>query len=234
MSVPVMWHQTPWGGIETHAGLPETLRRADDLLGDHSILDDLLVVVDVVQEQVERSNPLPKSAFDPIPFLPCDEAGHKVEREDTFLAALVAVDVERNAQVHQVPLSGFVVAQEVTFGERVDPVHQAAELRARRAVGEEKLVVKAAGVVGPEPHCTVSVVGAPHRPAESRRSQPAPNESLRRWGRRVTVPVNLRLTQGRSQFEPICFLRSTNPQGVVCSRNVHSRMGTGDFGRLSS
>ena len=64
-----MWHQMPFGGLMPDALRPVEGRRADDLLGDDPVLDDPLLVVDVVDEQVERVDALLQAALDPVPLL---------------------------------------------------------------------------------------------------------------------------------------------------------------------
>ena len=65
-SVPVMWHQMPRGGF-----MPDALRAeatspsAMHVARDDAVLEDLLVVVDVVDEQVQRVDALLEAALDP-------------------------------------------------------------------------------------------------------------------------------------------------------------------------
>ena len=63
-----MWHQTPLRRVQALALRQIGLGRRDQLLGDDAVLDDLAVVVDVVDEQVERVNPLLQPALDRSPI----------------------------------------------------------------------------------------------------------------------------------------------------------------------
>src|SRR6185503_12629152 len=94
-------HQIAAGDVAPHA-----LRRIDadalraierrgthDLLGDDTVLDDLLAVVDVVDELVERVDALLQPALDPVPLLRRDDARHEIEGEGALGAGRVAVDV---------------------------------------------------------------------------------------------------------------------------------------------
>ena len=95
---------------------------------------------------------LPQAPVDPLPLLGRDQTRHEVEREDLLLAAVIPVDVERDAHVHQIALGGALPSLEVPLGEGVDPVHEEAEPAARRAIGMEYLVVESFRVVGVEIH----------------------------------------------------------------------------------
>ena len=123
--------------LQPDALLAEPLGGEDDLFGNDTVPNDLAVVVDVVDEQVQRVDALPQAPVDPVPLLGRDQARHEVERKDLLLAAVIAVDVERDAHVHQVALGGALPSLEVPLGQGVDPVHEEAELAARRAVGME-------------------------------------------------------------------------------------------------
>ena len=72
--------------------------RAEDELGRHDPgLEDLLVVVDVVEEEVERAEPLLEAALDHLPLVGRHDPRHEVEREDPLGAGIVAVDGEADA-----------------------------------------------------------------------------------------------------------------------------------------
>jgi hypothetical protein len=59
------------------------------------IPEDALAVVDVVDERVERPNPLLQAALDPRPFLGADDSRDQVERERALRAGRVAVEAYR-------------------------------------------------------------------------------------------------------------------------------------------
>ena len=60
-------------------------------------LEDLLLVIDVVQEQVQRVHALAQPAFEQLPFGRRDDARHDVERDQPLGAAVLAVDGEGDA-----------------------------------------------------------------------------------------------------------------------------------------
>ena len=64
---------------------------------NYSVFYDLLLVIDVVQEKIQRRDPLNQAAFKILPFLRRNDARHQVEGKNTLRAARVAIDVERNA-----------------------------------------------------------------------------------------------------------------------------------------
>ena len=88
-----------------------------------------------------------QAAFDPVPFVCRHDARDQVERKDSFRARRVAVDVERDAELQQQPLGGMLVAEQLAVGERLNDLLHQLEVRPRRAVLLEHLVVKAFGLV---------------------------------------------------------------------------------------
>jgi len=68
------------------------LRVAQDLLGRHMArLDDLLAVIDVVDETVQRAHPLRQALFHLGPFVRRDDARDQVERDQAFVARVLRV-----------------------------------------------------------------------------------------------------------------------------------------------
>ena len=68
---------------------------AEDLGGrDDAVLEDLLLVVEVVEEQVERGDALDEPRLEPRPLVRRDDPRDQVEREDAFRALGVVVDGE--------------------------------------------------------------------------------------------------------------------------------------------
>ena len=55
-------------------------------LGDDLFLEDALLVVDVVQEEVQRADALLQAAFQQSPFVRRDDARDQVEGENPFRA----------------------------------------------------------------------------------------------------------------------------------------------------
>ena len=74
-----------WAALSTYSS-------RDDLL-----LEDALLVVNVVQEKVQRADALGQAALQEVPFVRRDDARDQVERENLLRALAVAVDGERDA-----------------------------------------------------------------------------------------------------------------------------------------
>ena len=76
----------------------ESVIAADHVLGDAPGLDDLLPVIDVVQESVDRAHPL----FDPArqlePFRSRYDARDDVEGDQAFLGLGPPIDIEGDAR----------------------------------------------------------------------------------------------------------------------------------------
>ncbi len=72
-------------------------RFPDELLRDHAIAQDVLLVVNVVQEKIERGDPLGQAAFHQVPFAPRDDARDEVERENPLRALVVVINRKGHA-----------------------------------------------------------------------------------------------------------------------------------------
>ncbi len=100
-------------------------------------------------------DPLLQAPFDAVPFVCRHDARDQVEGKDPFRARRVAVDVECDTELQQQPLGGMLVAQQLAVGERLDDLLHQLEVRPRRTVLLEHLVVKAFGLVCGELHSPV-------------------------------------------------------------------------------
>src|SRR5262245_57975088 len=69
----------------------------DELRWDNAFGEDASLVVDVLEEQVDRGQPLSQAAFERIPLTTCQDPGQQVERENPLRALIVSIDGERNA-----------------------------------------------------------------------------------------------------------------------------------------
>ncbi len=92
---------------------PARRREADHLLKPRGVIaeqalrhparaDDLLPVIEVVDEGIERADPLFDPAFQPPPFARADDARHGVERDEPLLGLVLAIDVEGNSRLAEV------------------------------------------------------------------------------------------------------------------------------------
>ena len=69
----------------------------DDFGRDDPVLDDTLLVVDVVEEEIQRRDALDETGLNMLPLASGHDAREGIEREDAFRAFLVSVDRERDA-----------------------------------------------------------------------------------------------------------------------------------------
>jgi hypothetical protein len=100
----VIAHQVAPDDVRVHAerrldptDLAAVPRRSEHQLGrDETAREDLLLVVDVMEEQVERANALLEPALDPFPLLGEDDPRDQIEGHDLFEAARILVHRERD------------------------------------------------------------------------------------------------------------------------------------------
>ena len=108
-----MWHQMPPGGFRPTHCFRKLLAVSDDLGGDDAVLDDLLLVVDVVDEEVQRVDALLEAPLDPVPLGRRHDARDEIEGKDPLGAGAVAVDVERDPHVQERALGRLLPAQQL-------------------------------------------------------------------------------------------------------------------------
>ena len=75
----------------------EVLGRQHIIRRDDPVLQDPLLVVDVVEEEIQRGDALDEAGLEFFPFGGGDDAGQEVEREDALRALGIAVNVEGDA-----------------------------------------------------------------------------------------------------------------------------------------
>src|SRR6185369_13813529 len=85
---------------------------------NRAVLENLLIVIDIVDEGVERMDPLLEPAFDVVPLGRADDARDQVEGKDALGTLVVPIDVERDAELQEEPFPGMLVTQELSAGER--------------------------------------------------------------------------------------------------------------------
>ncbi len=90
------------------------LGRIHEFGGDDTVADNVLVVIDIVQEPVQRIHPLDESFLQNRPVGGADDTGYGVEGKQLFLEGAVLVNAETNPKtlqptVHRIPtLNQFV------------------------------------------------------------------------------------------------------------------------------
>ena len=115
---------------------------ADHLFGDDFVLENLLVVIDIVDELVQRVDALAEPAFDPVPLLGANDARDQVEWKDALRAGGVAVDVERDPHLQQQTLGRTLAAEKLPFFKRLNRFQEKTGLRPGTSPAFEHLVVK--------------------------------------------------------------------------------------------
>src|SRR5258708_7762011 len=96
------------GGIIAPHG-PEVSRAGFDEFEWHDlVLDDLLAVINVVQEKVERLDALLEPGLQNFPFADVNDAGDGVKREDLLGSFLAAVDRKGHAPLKEPELGAFL------------------------------------------------------------------------------------------------------------------------------
>ena len=138
--------------VNAHALRAESCRCQREVLRDDAVVQDALVVVDIVDEHIQRAYTLFEPALQPIPILCTHHSRHHVEWQDALPAARVAVDVEGDAHEHQVALRRRLSALELAIVHRLYTLDQRPRLRARHAVGLHQLIVEALGLIVIEVH----------------------------------------------------------------------------------
>jgi hypothetical protein len=145
----------PHTARRSHAGAlhrAECLCRLNHVGGNDTRLDDGLVVIDVVDEPIQREDALLETAFDRVPLRGRHDPRHEVEREDALGTRAVTVDVERDAHLHQRAFGRTLTTEQLAVGQRVDELDQRARERSGHAARFEHLVKEPTRLVLDEPH----------------------------------------------------------------------------------
>ena len=135
--------------------------RAEDEVGRHDPgLEDLLAVVDVGEEEVERAEPLLEAALDHLPLVGRHDPGHEVEREDAVGAGVVAVDREPDALRQEEGVGDPDPLSELGGAHRREALREQPVMRPRPArtfehLIEERSEVVAGGQAAVGPGCDI-------------------------------------------------------------------------------
>ena len=119
----------------------------DHIHRHHAVLDDLTLVVDIMQEQVERGETLAQAALDRRPFAPGDDARDQVVGEDAFGALRAAVDGESNALVEERQVCRALAAVQFVRRQGEKVLVEALVMLPRLAARSQELIVCPSGVV---------------------------------------------------------------------------------------
>jgi hypothetical protein len=103
----------------------------DEVARDDAFVQDPPVVVDVLEEEIERRDALAKALLKLVPLGAQDDAGQKVRRNDLFRRFLVAVDGEGDALVQKGLLTRLLPANEFLGGKDCECFVEALGVRSR-------------------------------------------------------------------------------------------------------
>jgi hypothetical protein len=106
-----------FGHVEIDEFAPKMFAGKDVVCGDDTVLDDLLLVINIVQEEVQGRNPLHQPALQEFPFLGRDDARHQIKGKNPLRPLRVAIDVEGDAlaqegQIDRMPFVGELLGAE--------------------------------------------------------------------------------------------------------------------------
>ena len=143
-------------GIERHADaahLPQIVFRAiDEIARHHAVVQDLAVVVDVLEERVERHDSLLQAALELVPFRPRHDARQQVGRDNLLRRLLVAIHRERDALMQERALAHLLAQFELVHRQGAERVVEIFGVAPRQAVLPEHFVVGRPELIGGEGH----------------------------------------------------------------------------------
>lgn len=140
------------GHVESHELTAEMLRPEDVVWRDDPVLEDFLIVVDVVQEEIERRDALDQSLLDRLPLAVGNDARHQVEREDALGSLIVVVDREGDAPAHEGQVDCRLLPFVLGLVEMTEMVGDTRVVGSHGTRFVEHLVAKIAAVVGLQGH----------------------------------------------------------------------------------
>jgi len=123
--------------------LRAVLRVAENLFsGNYARFENLLVVVNVVNEGVERAHALLQAGLEPNPFFQRQDAGHDVEGDEALGAFVLTVHGEGDADAMEEGVGlGALLCQ--SFGGLMgEPLGVAQVVRAGGAIGQGHFVIR--------------------------------------------------------------------------------------------
>jgi hypothetical protein len=161
-----------------HVGA-EVLRRGDNRGGHQPILDELLLVVDIVDEQVQRGGALDQARLDALPFLARDGARDDVQRpgavDGAGRRAVLRVMVDRESDAHGLDgqLGGLLPHGDLVTVHLRQVTHERPPGSAGTPARAHEFIVEAGGRVG-------GPVGFHYLPLENTRAQTRSSKEVRR------------------------------------------------------
>ena len=124
----------------------------NDLRRDDPVLDDTLLVVDVVEEEIQRRDTLHQARFDLLPLARRDDPRKRVEREDPLRPLVVAVDREGYALLEEQQLEAAKFLAELLVAETREFFGHAAVVGTNLAVLIDQLIEEVGAFVVGQDH----------------------------------------------------------------------------------
>ncbi len=112
----------------------------EQLGGEDTVSDDPSIVVDVVDEVVQRAQPLGQTTLDEAPLVTVDQARDDVERPRPVDVLAVAVDGERDSHREDLEIGHPLALAHLVDPDAVEQFDQVVRDRSRAAVQFEQFV----------------------------------------------------------------------------------------------
>ena len=116
-------------------------RTLQHLAREYPVFDDVLLVIQIVDEQIERGQPLLEPFLDRIPLEAAHHARDHIERPCAVDIAGFAIDREGDAHRHDGCLYRLATGQKLFCGQRVQIVKQRLRRRPRLQLRVQQLIV---------------------------------------------------------------------------------------------
>src|SRR5215831_14087572 len=138
--------------FKTHTRLAERLGGKNQIGRDDSILQDLLLAIDIVDKHIQRMNALTQTSIDRFPLISGHNPRDDVEWENLFRACLITINVEGNSRAEQSQFRSLLITPQFGVTHRCNPLVQQTRTRAGCAIRTEHLVVKTVRYVSVKKH----------------------------------------------------------------------------------
>ncbi len=130
--MPAIWTQMSCGALAADHLRPVVGVAQDQLRRNDPLLEDRALAVHVLEEQVQRLDPLGQARLELAPFGARDQARHDVERDQALGRVLVAVDAEGDADAAEHVFGLGAAGGEQVRRRLLEPARHLAVERARR------------------------------------------------------------------------------------------------------
>ena len=167
------------GRPEAGALRPIGGRTQHDLPRNHAVTQDPLVVIHIVDEQIQRPDPLLQPALNPRPLRGRYDSRHQIEWENPFRTLFVPIDIEGDPQLQKRAFRRVLALRQFTFGQTFDVPDQGPHRFPRSTVFLEELIVERSHIIVGKLHIPSLALSSPFTPCRlirltSTHSEPEP------------------------------------------------------------